>query len=84
MLLQYLNANHHFIGIADRNEHKHGKYMAGSWLRIHDEEAMRKDNPKTIVVLPWAFRDEFVKRERDTLDAGAVMVFPLPNIEVVL
>ena len=29
-------------------------------------------------------RDEFIKREREMLDNGTTMVFPLPNIEFVL
>lgn len=84
VLLQYLDYDHKFHGIADRNPLKVGKYMTGSWLQVCDEDVMRRANPERIVVLPWAFKNEFVKRERETLDGGSVMVFPLPNIEVVL
>ena len=84
VLLQYLGANEYFVGIADRNPVKHGLYMTGSWLKVYPEETMRMDGLQRIMVLPWAFRDEFIERERKTLDDGAVMVFPLPNIETVL
>jgi len=83
-LLQYLDANGAFIGIADRNPAKFGLRMAGSWLPIMPEDEMRAERPKYLVCLPWAFRDEFMVRERELLDAGTTFVFPLPNIELAL
>lgn len=83
-LLQYLNMNDKFVGIADRNPAKHGTMMAGCWIPVTDELALRKAGADLAVVLPWAFRDEFVKRESDLRASGTAMLFPLPNIEVVL
>jgi hypothetical protein len=83
VLLQYLDRSGAFNAIADRNPQKHGLYMAGSWLTIMPEDEMRRDRPKNLFVLPWAFRDEFIKRERELLDSGTTMIFPLPNIEFV-
>jgi hypothetical protein len=34
-------------------------------------------------VLPWHFKKEFLKRERETIFAGTKMIFPLPEIEIV-
>jgi len=84
VMLQYLDSHDSFIGVAERNPLKFNLRMVGSWLPIVSEEAMRENNPGYILVGPWAFRDEFLRRERATLDAGASFVFPLPNIEVVL
>lgn len=84
VLLQYLDLHEAFKGIADRNPRKLGLRLAGPWTPICSEDEMRADKPKYILALPWAFRDEFVKRERPLLDSGATLVFPLPNIEVVL
>lgn len=83
-LLQYLDMNQHFVGIADRNPAKHGTMMPGCWIPVTDENALRHAQADMAVVLPWAFRDEFVKREADLRRDGTAMVFPLPNIEVVL
>lgn len=83
-LLQYLDLNEAFAGIADRNERKHGLYMSGSWLEVRPEEEMRGQRPAYLLALPWAFRKEFVERERDLLDSGTTMVFPLPGIEFAL
>ena len=84
VLLQYLDYEGGFVGIADRNPTKLGLIMSGSWLPIASEEEMRADKPSRLMVLPWAFKNEFIKRERTLLDQGTVMVFPLPNLEFVL
>ena len=83
-LLQYLDCTDAFHSIADRNPAKHGLFMAGTWLRCVPEASLRDEAPRFVLALPWAFRDEFVERERPMLDAGTTMVFPLPNIEQVL
>jgi len=84
VLLQYLDYQGAFEAIADRNPSKHKLLMSGIWLPITDEDAMRAHKPQRLMVLPWAFREEFIKRERPLLDSGTVMVLPLPNIEFVL
>lgn len=84
VLLQYLDMPGAVKAIADRNPLKFGTYMAGTWLPVTDEQEMRGERPKFVVVLPWAFRKEFVEREREMMDSGTCLVFPLPSIEVVL
>ncbi len=83
-MLQYLDMPHRFTAIADRNPLKHGTMMPGSWIPITSEERLRDVKPAHAFVMPWAFRDEFVARERDLRRAGTSLIFPLPNIEFVL
>lgn len=83
-LLQYLDCNERFIGVADRNPEKAGRMMVGSWIPITDEQTLRKAKPRTMVVLPWAFRDEFVRREEGMRQNGTSMIMPLPNPEFIL
>jgi len=40
-------------------------------------------NPDYYLVLPWHFKDEFIERERDILERGTQLIFPLPKIEIV-
>jgi NDP-4-keto-2,6-dideoxyhexose 3-C-methyltransferase len=84
VLLQYLGRNERIMAVAERNPKKHGLYMVGSWLPITSESEMRRSKPNLLLVLPWAFRDEFVQRERATRGGGSTMLFPLPNPEFVL
>jgi NDP-4-keto-2,6-dideoxyhexose 3-C-methyltransferase len=58
--------------------------QAGVWSPIISEEEMRERNPGTLLVLPWAFRQEFVEREEELLARGTMMLMPLPRIEMVL
>ncbi len=39
--------------------------------------------PDYYLVLPWHFREEFLRRERDTLARGTALIFPLPSVEIV-
>lgn len=85
-LLQYLGEPWVSMlkGVADRNRHKHGLRMVGSWTAIASEAEMRQSGPDLLLVMPWAFRKEFVAREAALREAGTAMLFPLPNLEVIL
>jgi hypothetical protein len=83
-LLQYLSISDKFTAIADRNPAKHGLMMAGTWIPIVDEATMRKAKPSHLLVLPWAFRSEFIRREAALRATGTTMIYPLPSIEFVL
>jgi hypothetical protein len=83
-LLQYLDAPGLLTAVAERNQLKYGTEQSGVWSPIIPEEDMRKSEPGTLFVLPWAFRKEFVEREEELRAAGTFMCFPLPHIEMVL
>jgi len=34
-------------------------------------------------VLPWHFKEEFIKREADFLTSGGKFIFPLPKMEII-
>jgi hypothetical protein len=39
--------------------------------------------PDYYFVLPWHFREGFLKREREFIERGGRLVFPLPNLDIV-
>lgn len=82
-LLQYANIGENRIKYAvERNLKKVGK-MTSSGIPIISEETMRKSPPAYLLVLPWHFRDEIITREKEFLDGGGQIVFPLPELEIV-
>lgn len=88
VLLQYLDNDYGYPsqlikGIADRNPAKHGLLTVGTWIPIVTEDQARRE-AATMLVLPWAFRDEFIQREAKWLADGGQMIFPLPHLEVVI
>ena len=83
-ILQWCGIDHRMIDVAaERNPDKYGARTLGTDIPIVSEEESRAMNPDYYLVLPWHFRDEFVRRERAMLERGVGMIFPLPAVEVV-
>lgn len=84
VILQYYGLDHTLItAAAERSPEKWGKYTVGSWIPIVSEEEARKANPDYFFVLPWAFFDEFYKREKEWRSRGGKFIVPLPEFRVV-
>jgi NDP-4-keto-2,6-dideoxyhexose 3-C-methyltransferase len=90
VLLQYLyllagwgqeNCPSPLWGVADRDEHKHGLKMMGSWLDIMPEDLVRS-KATHMLVLPWHFKESITKREQEWIAGGGELIFPLPEVSV--
>jgi hypothetical protein len=83
-LLQWCGLDNTLIdGIAERSPYKFGLKTVGTNIPIYSEEEMRKVNPDYMLVLPWHFINEFVKRESEYLNAGGKFIVPCPKFEVI-
>jgi len=83
-LLQYLGLDKKLIKFAvERNPEKWGKIISSVGIPIVSEEQARKDKPDYMLVLPWFFKEEFLKREKGYLKNGGHFIFPLPKLEVI-
>ena len=83
-LLQYYGINHKLIKFAaERSPEKWGKYTIGSGVKIISENEARKLNPKYFFVMPYAFINEFKKREKRWLSGGGKFILPYPNFKIV-
>ena len=84
VILQYYGLDTRLITAAvEKSPEKYGKYTIGSWIPIISEEEARKNKPDYFLVLPWAFFDEFYKREQSWLDGGGKFIVPLPDFRIV-
>jgi len=82
--LQFCNINSQLItAAADRNPEKWGCRTPGTNIPIISEEEARAANPDYFLVLPWHFKDEFLKRERSFLEGGGHFIFALPEFQVI-
>ena len=70
------------FAVAERNPAKFGYFTLGSGLPIISEEEMRRREPINVIVLPYHFRSEIVKRESALLERGTRLIFPLPHFEI--
>ena len=83
-LLQYTKLDKKLISKAvERNPEKWGKVFASVGIPIISEEQARKEKPDYMLVLPWFFKEEFLKREKKYLKEGGHFIFPLPEFSVV-
>ena len=84
VILQYYGLDNHIIeGASDRSPEKWGKRTVGTNIPIYSEEDARKANPDYFLVLPYAFLDEFTKREWVWRAGGGKFIVPLPEFRIV-
>lgn len=72
----------------ERSEAKWGARTLGTDIEIISEAEGRAMEPDFVVVGPWHFRDEILRRERDTINGTGGrkpvgFIFALPKLEVV-
>jgi hypothetical protein len=67
--------------IAEKYAFKFGLVTPGTRIPIIPEEEAKAMNPAYLLVLPWYFRDEILRREKAYVDAGGTLVFVLPSLE---
>jgi C-methyltransferase C-terminal domain/Putative zinc binding domain/Methyltransferase domain len=66
----------------DRNPFKHGKFLPGTHIPIHDVGYLAQAKPDYILILAWNLRDEIADQLAYTREWGAHLVVPLPKLEV--
>ncbi len=83
VLLQLFGIGNDLIDVAaERNEWKYGHRTPGTNIPIISEKKSRELNPDYYLVLPWHFKDEFIKREKEFISNGGKLIFPLPKVEI--
>jgi NDP-4-keto-2,6-dideoxyhexose 3-C-methyltransferase len=82
-ILQYFGLDKKLIkGAAEIHPEKIGKFTVGTSIPIINEEEAKKD-ADYFLVLPFAFRDNFIKREEEWLNRGGKFIFCTPKVEIV-
>jgi hypothetical protein len=66
----------------DRNPFKHGKFLPGTHIPIHDVGHLAHAKPDYLLILPWNLRAEIADQLAYTREWGACLVVPLPELEV--
>lgn len=80
--LQYCNLNNTIITAAGEvNPNKYGCRTPGTNIPILSEIQMRIEHPDYLLALPWHFKEGLLLREKEYLDNGGVIIFPMPTVE---
>jgi SAM-dependent methyltransferase len=66
----------------DRNPYKHGRFLPGTHIPIHDPSRIAQTRPDYVLILPWNLRDEIIQQLDDVRAWGARFVVPIPEVEV--
>ena len=83
-ILQYLEIDNKMIPYAiERNRNKIGAETIGSKIKIIGESILKKNTPEYMLVLPWHFKKEILKRERKYIKNGGTLIFPLPKVHII-
>ena len=69
--------------ISERNSTKVGLKCVGTDIELISEEKARSLKPKAMLVLPWYFKNEIIKREKQYINDGGELMFPMPYPHVV-
>ena len=84
VILQYCGLTEkHLDYIFEVNSFKYNRYTPGSKIRILPERYINKINPDYLLVLPWHFKEHIILKEKNFLDSGGKLIFPLPEIEII-
>ena len=82
-VLQHCNITEDLVKYAvERNPEKIGRSTI-TGIEIISEERMRKNPPEFLIVLPWHFKKEIIKREEEYLNNGGQLIFYFPTFEIV-
>tara|TARA_B100000579_G_C22782590_1_gene830125 strand:+ start:85 stop:1332 length:1248 start_codon:yes stop_codon:yes gene_type:complete len=81
VILQYCNIDSNIVPfIGEINPEKFNKFTPGSWIEIVDEINVLKQNPDLLMILPWHFKEFFIKNSKyRKFD----LLFPLPKQQIV-
>jgi hypothetical protein len=69
--------------ISEINKFKIGLKCIGTDIKLISEKEAKLLKPDVMLVLPWYFKDEIVKREKNYLKTGGKLFFPMPYPHIV-
>ena len=80
-LLNYCGIRDDLIAYTvDRNPYKHGRYLPGTRIPIHEPAELERDRPDSILILPWNLSKEIAKQLEHTRAWGAELLVPIPSV----
>jgi SAM-dependent methyltransferase len=82
-LLNYAGVKSDLIPyVCDTALSKQGKYLPGSHIPILDPDALRKERPDVVLILPWNIVDEIVLHHGYIREWGGVFAVAVPTMEI--
>lgn len=68
--------------IVDDTPHKQGRLYAGTRIPIVSREWLKKEKPDYVVILPWNFKKEIMRRNEEYISEGGKFMVAIPKLEM--
>lgn len=83
-LLSFAGIDHTTLAYAvDINPHKHGRYTAGSRLRIEPPTALLDDPVDYVLLCAWNYEPEVLEQQSEFRRRGGRFIVPVPTVRIV-
>jgi hypothetical protein len=83
-LLNYCGIRTDFLEYTvDRNPYKHGRFLPGSRIPIHDTDMIAATRPDYVLVLPWNLIDEISAQLAYIAGWGGKLIVPVPRAAII-
>lgn len=69
--------------LTDNIPYKHGLYAPGTHLQVFPEEKIKEDKPDYLLLLPWNFKEEILRKLADYRKKGGKVIIPIPKVEII-
>ena len=82
-LLNYCGIRTDFLDFTvDANPYKQGKYTPGTHIPILEPDALRREKPDYVLILPWNLAEEIMAQASYIREWGGRFVVPIPSVQV--
>ncbi len=82
-LLNYCGIRTDFLDFTvDANPYKQGKYTPGTHIPILEPDALRREKPDYVLILPWNLSEEIMAQAAYIREWGGRFVVPIPSVQV--
>lgn len=84
VLLQYCRLDSNIVSrIGEVNQDKFGCMTPGTKIPIVSEQNVFDSSPEVLLILPWHFRETFLEKTKEFRRKGGLVIFPLPEIQII-
>jgi SAM-dependent methyltransferase len=82
-LLNYCGIRTDFLDFTvDANPYKQGKYTPGTHIPILAPDALKRERPDYVLILPWNLKDEIMEQAAYIREWNGRFVVPIPTVQV--
>ncbi|MEK9151257.1 MAG: class I SAM-dependent methyltransferase [Patescibacteria group bacterium] len=84
ILLNYCGIDGKLIDyLTDNIPYKHGLYAPRTHLQVFPQERVAEEQPDYLLLLPWNFKKEILRKLASYRKKGGKVIIPIPKVEII-